>query len=466
MSGNSSTHIPYEERWEHLKPIIIDVFLGIGRHSSEKALTIPKLAAYMKEKHSFTAEAHQYRHRFQKWNIKKRTDKEEKEAIITAFGKRNRPGASISNVKLKQGKGDDKLMKPVDAEQMKRHLKRRLRHPPVEALSPGTFFHWDLPYTAYRSSIVKPMDHPSPFGHSANTPQYLDISSPEATTPGGRLAELTPIASLAQQKPINVAELMQPTSLCKWAIHLLNDIRYKKIPSPPQTTQAEFDLHDESSWTPWPLTEMYHRNLQASMQETFNQSRFSTISDVDLPISHDILKAAVAKSPEELELDAWAFAIMAGNLEPIEQMHDDVWGPSFEKIGAIFPFHLAASFMDGGHTCCLVMNSLIIRLQESLPIALNNLDSNGHTVLDSLMISVLRSHTDLAPFEVSESFRETTRFPGEEKDICGRWDADSPPIRQLHKAGHSRIPKQWKHSFCHSAAQARTLSTPLHQLRS
>lgn len=199
---------------------------------------------------------------------------------------------------------------------------------------------------------------------------------------------------------------------------------------------------------------MTDRNLQVSMYEAFSQSRFSKITTDELPISIEIVREAVGKSPEKLEVDAWAFAIMAGNLEPIFQMYENEWSPCLKRVGEIFPFHLAASFMDGGHTCCLVMHGLICLLQESFPITLNNVDANGHTVLDSLMISILRSHTDLAPFEVSESFRQSTRFPGEEKDICGRWDVDTPPIRQLYNAGNPRIPKHWKHCFCHSAAQA------------
>src|SRR5207247_1658208 len=93
-------------------------------------------------------------------------------------------------------------------------------------------------------------------------------------------------------------------------------------------------------------------------------------------------------------------------------------------------------------------------LKHHHPIALNNINSNGHTILDGLMMSILRSHTNVTPGEISTNLADSTRFLGEEKDICGRWDADSVSVRQLYRQGNPRIPTEWKHIFCHSAAQA------------
>lgn len=53
----------------------------------------------------------------------------------------------------------------------------------------------------------------------------------------------------------------------------------------------------------------------------------------------------------------------------------------------------------------------------------------GHTVLDSLMASILKSHTSRVPGVVHTTFGNDQRFAGEEVDICGRWDADSDSIR-------------------------------------
>jgi hypothetical protein len=55
---------------------------------------------------------------------------------------------------------------------------------------------------------------------------------------------------------------------------------------------------------------------------------------------------------------------------------------------------------------------------------------------------------------VSEHFTKTGRYPGEEKDICGRWDADSVAVETLFKNGSARVPDNWKHPFCHASVQA------------
>ncbi|WQF82047.1 Putative Clr5 domain-containing protein [Colletotrichum destructivum] len=496
VSGFDLLHIPYDERWEHLKPIIVEAYLG--KNGSGKPLTIPKLAEFIKKNHGFSAEVHQYRHRLHKWDIRKRTTTQEKDDIVAVVGKRSRAGASTSAVTIHQGG----LMKEVDKKQLKRQA-----------------------------------DHPSPFGPITTTPRYLNVGSPEATTPGGPAPDLTPTAALITQKTLQdrsnlllqgrreellsrcnesdrriisgwlhdywmhsyltakfwgrgpqqwtaglvsevtlvgnnletppnfsspagwfpapsprTSEIPQPTSLCRWVIHYEedSDLEYETEDSSPIETQAEFELRDESSWTPWPAAETQNRTLQSAMEESFTRSQFSATSVDELPLSNEFIAQAVSKSPKELALDSLAFAIMSGNLESVSNLLESGCGID---IGTIHPYHLAASILDGGHTCCKVMNDLI-RLLDDHPIALNNIDSDGHTVLDSLLISILRSHTNLAPFEVSTSFNHRTRFPGEERDICGRWDADSPTVRRLHKEGHARIPQQWKHNFCHSSVQA------------
>ncbi len=54
---------------------------------------------------------------------------------------------------------------------------------------------------------------------------------------------------------------------------------------------------------------------------------------------------------------------------------------------------------------------------------------------------------------MDNSLRDEKRFPGEEIDICGRWDADSDCIRALLAAGNPHVPFAWKHKFCHTSAQ-------------
>lgn len=269
---------------------------------------------------------------------------------------------------------------------------------------------------------------------------------------GSPLAFFSPSGLISAPSPRS-CDIPQPTSLCQWTIHYGEEpgLQYDVEPDRPIQIQADFDLNDRSSWTPWPPHETQNRTLQGTMEESLAHCHFSTTPSDEIPLSSDLVAEAVSKSPEELKLDSVAFAIMSGNLMSVTKT---IKTSSHMDFKAIRPYHLAASFLDGGHTCCLVMNDLLCLLEYKHPIALNNVNDDGHTVLDSLMISILRSHTNLAPADVSSSFNDRKRFPGEEKDICGRWDADTPAVRQLYQAGHHRIPQHWKHNFCHSAVQA------------
>lgn len=159
--------VPYEERWERLKPAIVKIYI-------EERSTLSRLAQRMVEDFSFRAEyvaphaqadlctlrennlncwpslttklycrvrvshesarVHQYRYQFKKWGIKKRTTTVEKEAVITALGKRGRQhGMGTSNVNIEQGG----LVKPVDKKQLKRHLNDSIRREIPSSLRPG-----------------------------------------------------------------------------------------------------------------------------------------------------------------------------------------------------------------------------------------------------------------------------------------------------------------------------------------
>jgi len=59
---------------------------------------------------------------------------------------------------------------------------------------------WNLPYDAYIASLSKEADQPSPFGMQVSTPDYLNIHSPEALTPGRQATGLSPPMQLIRQK--------------------------------------------------------------------------------------------------------------------------------------------------------------------------------------------------------------------------------------------------------------------------
>lgn len=59
---------------------------------------------------------------------------------------------------------------------------------------------WNLPYKAFVSSLPKNPDQPSPFGPLGATPEYLNILSPKAVTPGREVAGPSPNMELVYQK--------------------------------------------------------------------------------------------------------------------------------------------------------------------------------------------------------------------------------------------------------------------------
>lgn len=75
----------------------------------------------------------EYPPRFRAWNVNKRIEKDVKDDITSALGRRKRPGTSTSQVAIQQNGRN----KPFDVKKLKRHLKDKGRSNPVESLAPG-----------------------------------------------------------------------------------------------------------------------------------------------------------------------------------------------------------------------------------------------------------------------------------------------------------------------------------------
>ncbi|KAF5590999.1 ACB 4-hydroxyacetophenone monooxygenase [Fusarium subglutinans] len=144
---------------------------------------------------------------------------------------------------------------------------------------------------------------------------------------------------------------------------------------------------------------------------------------------------------------------LSSDLELLDQLCEQNGFDPPQGIEALHPLHLAAAFLDGGNQCCGVFTDLFQILSPTFAFY-RNIDGHGHTILDALIVTVLRSHTSIQPGDVSYGFHSPNRFPGEENDICGRWDAEAPIVRELFEQGYARIPTRWKHPFCHTAVQA------------
>ena len=252
----------------------------------------------------------------------------------------------------------------------------------------------------------------------------------------------------------NDDELTLPSDLCRWYIHALEE-DLESIPDDDLDPEDNLNPNDDTFWPPWSPNEQ-QPSLQVHLRNALEHSDFSTIPATDLPVAIPaIAKAADEERSNELLLESLGFSIMSRNLDQIEevlcQLKDKGIDPS-----PLYPFHLAASFLDGSNACCDVVYEL-----GRWPHGINGVDSHktylnehGHTILDNLMITILKSHTSAKSVVVDENFKDIARFVGEEVDIRGRWDADSPCIRQLHAHGRISIPSSWKHKFCNTSIQA------------
>jgi hypothetical protein len=244
-------------------------------------------------------------------------------------------------------------------------------------------------------------------------------------------------------------------ALCKWSIHVGEEaLWYDEDGSPFPDPENEQDPEDEASWTPWP-TSVRDRSFTETIQRGLEANVFSQFRTQELPIGLTQITKAVKRSPNELLEEAFGFSIMGHNEELAEKLAKEIIKAGID-VSRLRPFHLATTYLDGSKTCC----NLIARLCSfpSNKISIRKLYKNdlGHTVLDNLMITILRSHTSCSADMIDNAFSKNHRFAGEEVDICGRWDADSDCVRQLLAKGNPAIPFEWKHMFCHTSVQAIT----------
>ncbi|VUC32914.1 unnamed protein product [Clonostachys rosea] len=521
---------PYNDRWTHLKPVIVSLYPDC-RDENGEAMTYSKVAAFMKLHYNFHAAESQYKRWFREWGVQKRTLETEKRDIVSALGKRRRPGQSTSNVTIRRGNSD----KHIDKKQLVRYVKSEMQAYQNCEIAPGVLTSWCLPYAAWAETVVKQRDQPSPFGTTGQTPSYMNIESPAAITSDNEMNAPSPTMQLVEKEraqyrssmllqgqinelltslgrderkivhnffhdyyihsfvtakfwgkgprfwsPEMITALLgngtsqsvqtksnstpslfsimtetgsQPaTNLCNWAIHVKCEEDEESDDNESEVSNKDelFDIQDPESWTQWSKKQRSDLSLTNLMQNSLTNHTFSHISVEDLPISMNMIAGPVSQDPQCLKVDAWKLAIIAGNGDLLWSLYRQTDKKALEDIRTLYPFHLAINFLDGAKSCCGVFEDL----NRMFKIDRLEVDNFGHTIVDSLMIKILSSHTDLKPGDVSLEFREMTRFPGEEKDICGRWDIDLPAIRRLFEDGNAQIPVQWKHPFCHTSAQA------------
>jgi hypothetical protein len=239
----------------------------------------------------------------------------------------------------------------------------------------------------------------------------------------------------------------KPSVLCHWSIHV-QDVIYDEDDIPEWELPDKVDL-DEEGLAKWPQ-HWKQQSIQEVLRDNLESNDFSCFKENDLPVAIPTVAKATKRSPNELIEESFVFAIIARNEELVRDIFQKIKN-SKRDISSLHPLHLATSYLDGAKTCCNILSLLCVMQNNVKDVYINHL---GHTVLDNLMITILKAHTSISPKIVDVSLEKGISFAGQEVDLCGRWDADFPCFRSLLERGGSSVPFEWKHAFCHTSIQA------------
>lgn len=160
-----------------------------------------------------------------------------------------------------------------------------------------------------------------------------------------------------------------------------------------------------------------------TLRNGLESADFSPIETKDLPVAIPQVLQHCEKRKEDILLDSFSFSIMSRNLQLVWDNIEEICRMGLDVSG-LYPIHLAIAYLMGSDQCCNVVSVLAFR-SLFLKIKKHSVDDHGYTLLDSLMITILKPHARCKPGDVDLNHRHENRFLVEEISICGRWDADS-----------------------------------------
>jgi hypothetical protein len=259
----------------------------------------------------------------------------------------------------------------------------------------------------------------------------------------------------ADSLPPQQQEALQPINLCRWSVHT-REIAYSEDDA--DIDQSAFsrgrvdDPDNEQEWRDWPKSWHQH-TLPAKLRENLESNDFSDLDVNCLPMGVSQVLKTTPRAENDLLREAFSFSILSRNVHLALDLATKL-REGKEEVSDLHFYHLATSYIDGAKTCCNLFDGLV-RGFTSTKNCIENSRTNelGHTILDNLMIAILKSHTICTPGSVEQRWMQEHRFRGEEVDICGRWDADSDCVRALLAQGKPTIPTHWKHKLCHTSTQ-------------
>lgn len=241
---------------------------------------------------------------------------------------------------------------------------------------------------------------------------------------------------------------LQPSQLCKWAIHVTGAAH--DLPRTGDGAVPGQNPNDANIGKPWDPT-WKTPAFDDRMRDALEHNDFSTLKSDQLPVAIPQVAKEAERPPDEMLLESLSFAIIARNVDLTEELVDKCFDLDVD-VRPCYPFHLAAIYLDGSKACCTIFNALIEKFRGGIP-PRSLVDDLEHTVIDKLLLVILKSHITTLPSIIDPTNHER-RFPGDELDICGRWDADSDCYRLLLSRGVPAAPPEWKHKFCHTSAKA------------
>ncbi|KAK8085417.1 hypothetical protein PG997_006688 [Apiospora hydei] len=492
--------IKFSQRWDYHRDTIRKMYIDDG-------LSTKHIALKMKEEYMFDADVRQYKYHISKWGLNKNISSTAKEQAIKALEKRQRKGTAtgeaMSRVEPKLSSDAIIFARSDFPTQVHSAMLDAIDHQSPAGLTPSAISVLSPPQMPPGSSpaTVLPLNNaPTPttiairdrtwndratsllegrisiawldqfwhfsfktFKHWGKGPRYWTATmlqfddllnmAPSPNTPGAITSSHEHASSVYSASPKGHGHL-QPAALCRWSFHLTDEAIFDdEARSPPTEPSDQYDANNPDGWPSWPM-ESPPANPVTYLQEALRTNAFSNIEDDQLPLSSTQVAKAAAQSPEELLIESVGFAIMARNVELLGDILRRNASSDDFKLRKLYPFHLAASYLDGARSCCSIMNTLVCDTTAHNKINSLFINNLGHTVLDALMMTILKAHSSCSPEVVDGEFRGQQQFAGAEVDPCGRWDADSPCLRHSNASSRDHIPHSWKHMFCHTSVQA------------
>ncbi|CAN9327724.1 unnamed protein product [Alternaria alternata] len=407
--------------WDDAKETLEDLWL-------EKKWKLDDIVKELSTKHHFYKVESQYKAQFKKWGWSKNFRKSKITTVAKHYKSRAAVGKPFTRVFIdgKQVEGHkvrrvmkDQIREATRLISLNRNLITNVDGRVLPFGDSLTLSDWLYQYWFFCFKTAKHWGKGPRIwtAELLNFDQYLSAARP--SLPGTPQDMIHPSASYNNDEP------MLPSDLCRWYIHV-RQATYEEIPEevyePPAFAQP--NSSDERTWTSWSPNEQ-PASLQAHLRDALEHNDFSPTPATDLPVAiPQIAKAADEERSSELLVEALGFSIMSRNVDQMLQISRQLRRKGIDPV-SLHPIHLATSFLDGSKTCCDAI-FMLTAMYTGAKVHAMYLNEHGHTILDNLMIAIIKSHTSARPVDLDDNLRDVERFAGEEVDICGRWDADSP----------------------------------------